>query len=162
MNEYQLRKSYLEVGVHSQTQQRVAYLKINLYLIATGPFHINLAVDWGTTTGRISFDLKMSQIINLQVASRSALIELARSHPGEYFSYSIKTIVATARLRPATTALVQRANPAIQQSLCSTKKSKNKTLQQNSAIRKICPNSKWYCQGRRACALLMRSTREKI
>ena len=83
MNEYQLRKNCLYISVQNQLQKRVAFLKINLYLIATGPFHLNLAVNWGETSGRISFDLKMSQIISLQVASRSAHIELALKHPGE-------------------------------------------------------------------------------
>jgi hypothetical protein len=42
---------------------------------------------------RISFDMKISQIVEIQVESLLAEIDLITKHPGEKFNFSIKTIV---------------------------------------------------------------------
>ena len=41
---------------------------INLFLIATGPFHQDFAVSYkNDKIGRVIFDLKLSQIIELKI-----------------------------------------------------------------------------------------------
>ena len=43
--------------------------------------------------GRISFDFKVSQLIEVSLESLETEINLLKKHPGENFAYSIKTIV---------------------------------------------------------------------
>jgi len=84
----------LEVGIADERRQRVGFIRINLFLIATGPYHQDFAVGFANgKTGRISFDLKISQIVAVKIELLSAEISLLRAHPGEAFSFSIKTIV---------------------------------------------------------------------
>lgn len=73
MTEYELRKQFLEVAVLKEDSQQVARIKINLFLITTGPFHQDFAIHFPNgKTGRISFDLKISQIINLKIQSEES------------------------------------------------------------------------------------------
>jgi hypothetical protein len=89
-----LRQNALEVSIADERGQLVGGVRINLYLITTGPFHQDFAVEFANgRTGRISFDLKISQIIAVKIELQSAEIALLRDHPGEEFSFSIKTIV---------------------------------------------------------------------
>jgi hypothetical protein len=68
MTEYELRTNVLEVGIAEEGGQRVGGVRINLFLITTGPFHQDFAVEFANgRTGRISFDLKISQIITLKI-----------------------------------------------------------------------------------------------
>lgn len=67
---------------------------MNLYLISTGPYHQDFAVNLKKEEKtRISFDMKISQIVEIQVESLLAEIDLITKHPGEKFNFSIKTIV---------------------------------------------------------------------
>ena len=70
MTEYELRKQFLEVSILKEDGEQVGSIKINLFLIATGPFHQDFALVFPLQkTGRISFDLKMSQIVDLKIES---------------------------------------------------------------------------------------------
>lgn len=70
MTEYELRKQFLEVVVLKEDYEQVARIRINLFLITTGPFHQDFALQYPNgKTGRISFDLKISQIIDLKIQS---------------------------------------------------------------------------------------------
>lgn len=84
MTEYELRKSYLEVSLMNQNKEVVGVIKLNLFLIVTGPFHQDFAIQFKNEKyGRISFDLKISQIIELKIQSLLAEIYLIKKHPGE-------------------------------------------------------------------------------
>lgn len=53
--------------------QKVAFVRINLFLITTGPSQQDFALQFASgRVGRISFDLKISQIIELRVESEFA------------------------------------------------------------------------------------------
>jgi hypothetical protein len=83
MTEYELRKQFLEVSILRGDGEVVASIKINLFLIATGPFHQDFALSFPSQrTGRISFDLKISQIIDLRIESLESEILLNKKHPG--------------------------------------------------------------------------------
>jgi hypothetical protein len=70
MTEYELRKQFLEVAILKEDGEQVGSIKINLFLIATGPFHQDFAIHFPQQkVGRISFDLKISQIIDLKIES---------------------------------------------------------------------------------------------
>ena len=64
MTEYELRKNYLSIKLYNESKSLVGEVKINLYLISTGPYHQDFAVPFkNQKQGRISFDLKISQEI---------------------------------------------------------------------------------------------------
>lgn len=69
MTEYELRKQFLEVSILKEDGDQVASIKINLFLIATGPFHQDFALQLPSNKARISFDFKISQIIDLKIES---------------------------------------------------------------------------------------------
>lgn len=43
--EFSLRRSYLVLSVRSIKGEELTQLKINLYLLATGPYHQNFALE---------------------------------------------------------------------------------------------------------------------
>ena len=50
--------------------EQVGSIKVNLFLIATGPFRQDFALVFPSQkTGRIAFDIKISQIIDLKIES---------------------------------------------------------------------------------------------
>jgi hypothetical protein len=83
MTEYELRKQFLEIGVENERQEQVATVKINLYLIITGPYYHDFELRFPNgRTGRITFDLKISQIIDLKIKSERIELFLSKKHPG--------------------------------------------------------------------------------
>lgn len=73
MTEYELRKNCIEVSITNERREIVGRVRINLFLITTGPYHQDFAVEFSNgVLGRISFDLKISQIISLKIESISA------------------------------------------------------------------------------------------
>lgn len=103
MTEYELRKSFLRIEFESD-EKVVGEISINMYYISTGPYHQDYAVKLkkGDNT-RVSFDMKVSQVIEIRLDSILTEVNLAIKHPGEKFNYSIKTIVTPPSLRSATT-----------------------------------------------------------
>ncbi len=51
-------------NIRNKSKDDLGILKINLYIVATGPFHHDMAINWSSKKdlpGRLQFDLKMSQ-----------------------------------------------------------------------------------------------------
>lgn len=67
MTEYQMRCKFLIITFYDKNAVEVGSLKINLYLLANGPFHqdfgINLKDD---PAARVSFNFKIAQIIKMK------------------------------------------------------------------------------------------------
>lgn len=67
MTEYEMRTKFLTITFYDKISVEVGSLKINLYLLANGPFHqdfgINLKDD---PAARVSFNLKIAQIIKMK------------------------------------------------------------------------------------------------
>jgi|LakMenEpi03Aug12_release.lakeMendotaPanAssembly.Ray.scaffolds.fasta_scaffold252189_1 hypothetical protein len=83
MTEYELRKNFLEVTIRNENKKIVGKVSINLFLITTGPFHQDFELVFANgKIGRISFDLKISQIISVTIKSIFADIFLLKDHPG--------------------------------------------------------------------------------
>ncbi len=81
MDELQLRKTFLIVIVR-HNDAKVAELQLNLYLIATGPYHHDFPLrSSNKTEGRICADLRISQILNSIIAVRSASVTLVKERP---------------------------------------------------------------------------------
>jgi hypothetical protein len=65
------------------SENAIGTLKLNLYLVSTGPYHQNFAINLKNgETSRIYFDLKISQIIEIELDSIRAEIDPFTKHPG--------------------------------------------------------------------------------
>ena len=62
-----MRKKFLIITFIDKTGLEVGTLKINLYLLATGPFHQDFALKLANDpTARLSFNLKIAQMIKMK------------------------------------------------------------------------------------------------
>lgn len=67
MTEYEIRKKFLTITFLDKNSLSVGSLKINLYLLATGPFHQDFAISLQKdTNARVSFNFKISQFIRMK------------------------------------------------------------------------------------------------
>jgi hypothetical protein len=70
--EYDLRKQFMQFTFVDDKNQVLGNLKINLYLLATGPYHQDFALDLQKGEGRISFNLKLCQEVELKLLVKEA------------------------------------------------------------------------------------------
>lgn len=62
-----MRKKFLIITFYDKSSLEVGYLKINLYLLANGPFHQDFAINLkDDPAARVSFNLKIAQIIKMK------------------------------------------------------------------------------------------------
>lgn len=67
MTEYEMRRKFLTITFLNKTSTTVGTLKINLFLLATGPFHQDFAIVLQKdTSARLSFNFKISQFIKMK------------------------------------------------------------------------------------------------
>lgn len=93
MNEWQLRKTFVNVYVLHE-DAKVGEIRLNLYLIATGPYHQDFPIKFtNKTAGRICADVRISQVVDTVVAAQSATVTLIKERPAETFNFTIKAIV---------------------------------------------------------------------
>mgnify|MGYP000905415850 CR=1 FL=1 len=73
----------------------IGNLKINLFLLATGPYHQDFAIDLvQCKEARITFNLKISQFVTMRMKVNEAeMIPADREFPGDIFAFSLKSIV---------------------------------------------------------------------
>ena len=80
MTEYELRKTFLKVELVNQQEEVknvVGFIQINMYLISTGPYHQDFSIKLRNgEKARISFDMKVSQIIKMEVQALFSEIDL--------------------------------------------------------------------------------------
>jgi hypothetical protein len=78
MDELQLRRNFLHVYVNHE-EDRVADIQFNLYLIATGPYHLDFPIKYTSkSVGRICIDVRISQIVEAVVSVSSATVTLIK------------------------------------------------------------------------------------
>lgn len=66
--DYEIRTSFLVVQIIDDSENVLATLKINLYIISTGPYHQDFMLTFKNgKIGRISFDFKVSQLIEVSL-----------------------------------------------------------------------------------------------
>lgn len=67
ITEYEMRKKFLVINFFDKEKAEVGSLKINLYLLANGPFHQDFAINLkDDPAARLSFNLKIAQIIKMK------------------------------------------------------------------------------------------------
>lgn len=94
-NEYELRKKFLEVEAFNIKKQVMGSLRINMYIIWTGPYHLDFKLPIkDCKTCRVSFNFKMSQGITVKIQNTST--EMLPNQPkteGQRFTYTLSAIV---------------------------------------------------------------------
>ncbi|EGR33719.1 hypothetical protein IMG5_042880, partial [Ichthyophthirius multifiliis] len=85
IDDYRLKtSSYLYIWLKNEKQIEVGYLPLQIYKIATGPFHYDMEMEWKNLNqqqsqvkvGRISFDIKMFQKIQFEIEAEKVSIFL--------------------------------------------------------------------------------------
>lgn len=62
-----MRRKFLIITFYDKNNVSVGNLKINLYLLATGPFHQDFGIELkNDPAARVSFNLKIAQIIKMK------------------------------------------------------------------------------------------------
>jgi hypothetical protein len=68
MTEYELRKKFLIVEALNKKKEIVGILKINVYTIWIGPYHLDFNMELkGYNNCRISFNFRISQGLHLKL-----------------------------------------------------------------------------------------------
>ncbi|CAK82570.1 unnamed protein product (macronuclear) [Paramecium tetraurelia] len=96
--EEQLKKQHLIVTLLTPNNENIASIQINLFLIATGPQHMDYEytglINKKSQQGKISFDFKIAQIIKVSIVPQ--LMEFNMNEPlihSEYY-YSLKMVTS--------------------------------------------------------------------
>ena len=73
----------------------IGHIRINLYLLATGPYHQDFSIPVAQAKGaRISFDVKISQRVRLYLkVIEVEYVPRDRDFPGDMFAFGVKAIV---------------------------------------------------------------------
>lgn len=62
-----MRRKFLIITFYDKNSVPVGTLKVNLYLLATGPFHQDFGIDLkDDPAARVSFNLKIAQIVKMK------------------------------------------------------------------------------------------------
>ena len=63
-----MRQKFVNILVTDEQNKTIGNLKINLYLLATGPYHQDFSVPLPKSPGtRISFNLKIAQLVKIKM-----------------------------------------------------------------------------------------------
>jgi hypothetical protein len=65
---YEMRQKFITISIVDEQNKQQGSLKINLYLLATGPYHQDFSVPLPKAPGaRISFNLKIAQNVKIRI-----------------------------------------------------------------------------------------------
>jgi hypothetical protein len=90
-----MRKKFVVLSVIEDPNKVIGSLKINLYHLATGPYHQDFSVPLPKAPGaRLSFNLKIAQMIQIHLKiNETKVTSKEREFPGDMFAFSIRSIV---------------------------------------------------------------------
>jgi hypothetical protein len=75
---------------------KLATVNLNIYKIAVGPYHQDFPIKFSDKkSGRISLDVKISQLVEIIIQPMRVGIDLVTEHPGEVFYYTLRILVHT-------------------------------------------------------------------
>ena len=91
MNEFQLRRKFLEVSALGNKKEVLATLRINLYTIWTGPYHLDFSLPLKNSTNcRVSFNLKISQGIHFKLQNTlTEMLPVTPKREGQTFTFTL-------------------------------------------------------------------------
>lgn len=64
----EIRQKFISIAIVEDQNRPVGSLKINLYLLATGPYHQDFSIPLPKAPGaRLSFNLKIAQLVKIRL-----------------------------------------------------------------------------------------------
>ena len=74
----------------------MAELKLNLFLIATGPYHQDFPIRYtNKCEGRMSIDIRVTEVVDIHMESKLASVTLLEDRRDEGFKYTLKSVSST-------------------------------------------------------------------
>jgi hypothetical protein len=100
---YQMYKKFLVISLVDNENSVIGHIKINLYLLATGPYHQDFAIPLPKCPGtRLSFNIKIAQRLHMKLKiHESKMMPIDKEFPGDMFAFGIRSIVKKTLLRLA-------------------------------------------------------------
>ncbi len=100
---YEMRQKFITITIADDQNKLMGSLKINLYLLATGPYHQDFSVPLPKAPGaRISFNLKIAQNVKIRIRLNEVkLIPKNKEFPGDMFAFGMRSIVLAVIVRLA-------------------------------------------------------------
>lgn len=91
----QMRQQFIAITVTDDHNKPIGSLKINLYLLATGPYHQDFAIPLPKAPGaRLSFNLKIAQLVKIHLKLQEVrLLPNSKEFPGDMFAFGLRSIV---------------------------------------------------------------------
>lgn len=101
---FEMRQKFITIAITDELNKSIGNLKINLYLLATGPYHQDFAISLPKAPGaRLSFNLKIAQMVKMRLKLKEVeMIPKNKEFPGDMFAFSLKSIVSLGLCRSAT------------------------------------------------------------
>jgi hypothetical protein len=98
---YEMRQKFISIAVTDDHNRVIGNLKINLFLLATGPYHQDFAIALPKAPGaRLSFNLKIAQLVKIRLKMKEVeMIPKNKEFPGDMFAFSLKSIVSSPLFR---------------------------------------------------------------
>lgn len=100
----QIRQKFIAIAVTDDQNKPIGTLRINLYLLATGPYHQDFAIPLPKAPGaRLSFNLKIAQLVKMRLRLHEVrLLPKNKEFPGDMFAFGLRSIVVFPLARSAT------------------------------------------------------------
>ncbi|KAM3134242.1 hypothetical protein pb186bvf_013662 [Paramecium bursaria] len=92
ITEQDLKQEFLQITVHSANV--VGKAQINMFEAAVGPYHFDLPVRDINIIGRISFDLKITQIIEANIESKEIECIIGSSISDVGYNYNLRLVTS--------------------------------------------------------------------
>jgi hypothetical protein len=92
---YDMRNKFIAIAITDDHNQTIGRLKINLFLLATGPYHQDFAIPLPKAQGaRLSFNLKIAQLVRMHLKFQEVrMIPKDKEFPGDTFAFELRSIV---------------------------------------------------------------------
>jgi hypothetical protein len=101
---WEVRQKFITITINDDQNKAIGSLKINLYLLATGPYHQDFSIPLPKAPGaRLSFNLKMAQLVKIRMRINDVkLVPKNKEFPGDTFAFALRSIVFDSLFRLAT------------------------------------------------------------
>lgn len=92
---FEMRQKFIVIALIDEQNKPIGTLKINLYLLATGPYHQDFAIPLPKAPGaRLSFNLKVAQLVKIRMRINDVkLVPKNKEFPGDTFAFALRSIV---------------------------------------------------------------------
>jgi hypothetical protein len=91
----EIRQKFIAITILEEHNKPIGSLRINLFLLATGPYHQDFAIPLPKAAGaRLSFNLKIAQLVKIRLRLNEVrMIAKNKEFPGDTFTFGMRSIV---------------------------------------------------------------------